>query len=314
MANKGMLRGSGLREERRSVDTGTGEKRVGGNAQRAAHLGRGTFMNYYKDLGISATREGAKLIREDERKFQGQIGQQQRVINENEAANAKNKALLGQSAANVSSIRGNRDKAQGALNNFKGTPVPSFESYKAQEYRRGYGQGDYKMVRLYQRGGKSLYGEWYLPTSVANKIAANHTDSYWAGENGPRDVKVIIKHTSHLAPTAQLLQNGSNAMSNAVASAYDVLKDNAYATDTANRNILTQNVSDWNAGLTTAETEYGKINTGVNNLQTLINTQNTTLKGNKSERAAEWAAIHKKRDEKIASMDDFFASLDLEVK
>jgi len=93
-SNTGMLRGSGLRAQRSSVDTGTGSKRVGaGTGQRAEHLSRGQFVNYYEDLGFSATPEGAKQIRADEAKFQSNIKESQSDINaaqkEVDAANAR---------------------------------------------------------------------------------------------------------------------------------------------------------------------------------------------------------------------------------
>jgi len=56
---------------------------------RSAHVGRGDVLNYYEDLGISTTEEGAGSIRADERAFEeevsdyrGQLAEQQTAINQ----------------------------------------------------------------------------------------------------------------------------------------------------------------------------------------------------------------------------------------
>ena len=311
MANQGMLRGEGLREARGSIDTGSGEKRTGGTS-RKAHMSRGTFINFYEDLGISATPEGAKQIRAGEAKFKKDTAAQQLIINQNKQANERNRALLAKSSSQISSIKGGYESAQGALNDYKGAEVPDWNTFRNDEYARGYGVGDYKKVSLYERGGKSLYGEWYIPTETANKLAAN-TDSYWGGENGSRDIKMIIKHASHLPTIAEQLQSGSNQVSNAIGNVYSDVKAQAAGVDVQNMNQLQGNIGAYGTALTKAQEEYNQINQGVSSLQAMIDTQNMKLKGAKDTRAGEWASIHKKREDKLKGMKDFFSTLNLGV-
>lgn len=63
-----------LRGQRASIDTGTGEKRVSG--QRAAHVGRGTFVNKQKDLGINTDESTAQRLRADNKEFEGLVAEQ----------------------------------------------------------------------------------------------------------------------------------------------------------------------------------------------------------------------------------------------
>lgn len=67
-----------LRSRRASIDTGTGERRVGG--QRALHGGRGTYLSFQKDLGISTDEGTAKILRQQEKDFQGQVAKRKSEI------------------------------------------------------------------------------------------------------------------------------------------------------------------------------------------------------------------------------------------
>lgn len=97
--NQGMLRQGELRNARQSVDTGTGEKRM--DAQRMEHIGRGDFMNFYDDLGFSASQEGAERIREDEKGFQSGMKESRGLISDAQKQVDKDNAALAEAAASV---------------------------------------------------------------------------------------------------------------------------------------------------------------------------------------------------------------------
>lgn len=65
-----MLQGdpSNLRNKRTSVDTGTGETRLS-DSGRSSHVGRGTFINWQDDLGVSTANDTAKKLRDDNKTF-----------------------------------------------------------------------------------------------------------------------------------------------------------------------------------------------------------------------------------------------------
>lgn len=89
-----------LRAKRASIDTGTGERRVS-DTGRAKHIGRGTFVNWQDDLGISATEGEAKDIREKDAKFKEGIAERYKPLDE---AEGKLVAAEGEVAAGYDTI------------------------------------------------------------------------------------------------------------------------------------------------------------------------------------------------------------------
>ena len=89
MANvrDGMLRG-----RRDTIDTGSGEKRV--NTRMPIRTGRGSFVNYYEDLGISTSPELAENIRKEEEEFQEKIKINKALAEKQRQTNASSASTL----------------------------------------------------------------------------------------------------------------------------------------------------------------------------------------------------------------------------
>lgn len=77
--------GGALRGARTTTSIEGQDDRVGtmaqGSVDRAAHVGRGTLINYYDDLGISTSEGNANQIRTEEKTFNDTVSQQQAAIN-----------------------------------------------------------------------------------------------------------------------------------------------------------------------------------------------------------------------------------------
>lgn len=156
-----MLRGSGTqRAQRASIDTGTGEKRLAG--ERAGHTSRGQFMDYYKDLGFSTTAQGAKDVRADEAKFQGQIKKGKAQVNEAQSA---------------------YDKAMGEVALAKGK-IPTNVG-KALESAYGKYSGGLTTINVVDPSGTKIEQSYRLPKEVATKLANEKgLASAWVGDKG----------------------------------------------------------------------------------------------------------------------------------
>lgn len=139
-----MLRGGqDLRGKRDSVDTGSGEKRTG-NTERAKHLGRGSFVNFYDDLGISTTQGHAEEIRAQEAQFQAGVKAEKDAI-------AKAKGQLGTSQADL-------DKAKKALDASK---IPGYKDALSKAWKQT--SSSFVPVRVVDPSGKNVEAVYRLP-------------------------------------------------------------------------------------------------------------------------------------------------------
>lgn len=166
-----LLRGTqgDQRTKRQSVDTGTGEKRLGGG--RDSHLSRGSFVNFYDDLGISSTAEGAEKIRGDEAKFQGQL--------------ASERAKLRKAQSQASSAQAQLNKARGQVDtSFKQTQaqlnaakaqIPGFDTAIKKAWSST--QKGFVPVRIVDPSGKKVEATYMLPKEAISQIAKS-TDGF----------------------------------------------------------------------------------------------------------------------------------------
>ena len=121
---------------------------------RKKHLSRGSFVNYYDDLGISATAEGADNIRAQEQTYKTSLAEQQGKVK------TASDELEGQYSSGKSKIAAAWDKVPGykegistAWNATKKTLTPI------------------NVVRQDGKGGYITEGTYYLPKESAEGLA-----------------------------------------------------------------------------------------------------------------------------------------------
>jgi len=121
---------------------------------RSKHISKGSFVNYYDDLGISSTAAGAKDIRQKESDYSTSIKDQQGKID------TANKEVQTQYAAGKSQI----NKAWDALPGYKEGVSTAWNANKKS-------LTPINVVRQDGKGGYTTEGTYYLPKSVAEKLA-----------------------------------------------------------------------------------------------------------------------------------------------
>lgn len=325
MPREGALRQDPLREARGTIDTGSGVKRMG-TEQRQEHLGRGTFINFYKDLGISTTPQGAKLIREDEKKHKdylgslsGNIATNQEYYDLNKKARDSNQELYNTTNTDYNTLRGTYDDyIEQSLTSTGDYKSPDWDGWRRAEEARGYGTGDYKRVTLLNKGGNSSHGTWILAGTAADSLKTN--DNYWVGGNS-NHIQVQMKHQSQLQGTADMLQGSRDAFYGLLQQAYwDADDDAALAAQTNARaayanaavsleeplGILLSNRGIYQGAISTNQ-GYMDDNTS------MINSETGRRDAAKLGREKEWDDIYMKQERKRNSMAEFFNSLDLGV-
>lgn len=158
----GMLRNVGVRELRDSVDTGQGVSRTGGNEIRQNSFGRGAFINWYDDLGVSTTAPAAKSMREQEAKWQNEYNAQ---------------------AARVADVRGKLEAAKSEVAGQEGevnsVRLPEFQNALEDSWQQY--KGTLTPVRVMGPGEK-IEETYYVPKDVADKFASSEgVYSAWYG-------------------------------------------------------------------------------------------------------------------------------------
>jgi len=171
------IRNSGLRSQRETVDTGQGALRTANNPQREQHIGRGSFINYYEDLGISTTRPAADQIRKEEADWRSKVAEQ-----ESRVADARGKltSAYGELGSRESQLAGTKlpqlntavDKAWGS---FKSTLTPirvigPNDTIEATYYL----PKDAANTLVGQRG---LFASWENDNTVLNVMAKNYRNA-----------------------------------------------------------------------------------------------------------------------------------------
>ena len=147
-----------LRQARASTGVEGQDTRTAGN--RSAHTSRGSFINYYDDLGISTTAEKARNIRTEEADFQSRLSKQQGIISEYE------KNLQ----EGYSSGKSQLDAARGEIGSFENMVNKSWKETKSS----------WIPVTLVDENNKEEQ-TYYLPKEAAAKIAEE--DGLWTNWN-----------------------------------------------------------------------------------------------------------------------------------
>jgi len=148
MANEvrsGMLRGA-------RAETGEGAR--SGNTNRGSHVGRGTYVDYYKDIGISTTKEGAKQFKDTKAAHDAAVAAAQAEID------AANQQVESQYAAGQSAIKDASGK------------IPEFN--KALQTAWKTSTSDFVKVNVVKQDGKGGYiteGTYSLPKTAAQDLA-----------------------------------------------------------------------------------------------------------------------------------------------
>lgn len=162
------------RMDRLSYDTGSGEKRIHQNVP--LREGRGQFVNYYEDLGLSTTPESATAIRDEEATFQSQLKEEKGNIATATSALKDAQSKLSQAKSSLM----NYDQAMDhAWNSFKSQTPYTTVTVKGigQEPDRTYSfptqYKDYVMS-----GGGGTTGIKNRATQVNDALYSTFTDKY----------------------------------------------------------------------------------------------------------------------------------------
>lgn len=157
MAQEGMLRNTGLRAARESIDTGTGTMRTAGDPGREAHVGRGTFVNWYEDLGISTTQPAADKIRKEEAEYKQKVAEQ-------EARIAEARSKYNQAQGQLGAAQG---ELSGKYNEVNSIKLPELQNAVDDSWNQ------FKSTLLPVRivgPGDAIEATYYLPKETANNF------------------------------------------------------------------------------------------------------------------------------------------------
>lgn len=166
------LRNAGLRAQRESIDTGQGTQRTAGNIQREQHIGRGTFLNWYDDLGISTTRPAADQIRKEESEYKARVSEQENKL---------------------SDVRGKLSGAYSELasqeSQISGTKLPQLNA--AVEKAWGGFKSTLTPVRV-MGPNDTIEATYYLPRDAANELVGKRgLFATWVDDN--KYLNVMVK-------------------------------------------------------------------------------------------------------------------------
>lgn len=161
---RGMLQGAQMRDQRASVDTGTGEKRVAQG--RVAHVGRGDFFNFYEDIGVSTTAEGAKQYRERDAAIKEDFAEREKII--------------GKGAKEIDSAESEWQKSNKQLQEAKSKTPSSVKDALDKAYMET--QKTFIPVRVTDPSGTKVEATYMLPKDVAVSVTNMGVQTAWINE------------------------------------------------------------------------------------------------------------------------------------
>ena len=275
MPNQGMLRSEGVRADRNSIDTGTGERRLAQG--RDKHIGRGAFMNFYEDLGISATAQGAKQIRKDEAGFQGAVKKQQGVL---DTERGKYNEAMGR----VNAAQGDVDQGYKDLPEFKSALSDSWSQHSSSLLN----------VKVVDKENRVM-GSYLLPSGIEGSMSGQ--EGLYTNRVG-NNLYVAPRHFSASEGLMSELSTGAtNYKTNYMDQAgSQIAKELGVASSQ-----LGQASSDVSAARADVET-YGAS----------IDAANKTLQGTRDTRAAQWDQLHADYQGRQDTMASIFGGLKIE--
>lgn len=270
-AREGALRGA-----RGAIGMEGQNVRMGTVGNRDEHTSRGSYINYYDDLGVSTTPENAQSIRGQEKEFNTGVAEQQGKIS------AANSQLQGQYSQGTAQI----DVAKSGVPTSKAAIDTAWKQTKST----------FVPVRVVS--GDKIEQTYYLPKESADNLVksqglfANYVDNgkYLNVEVQGKGGKVVGKelHTALGQAEKDVYNNwyinSAGTMTKAVNqanTAFNTQKQQAYDT------LDTQYAS-----------ESGKIGEAQGVVDSAVN-----------KRAAEWDQIHSDYTKKKATIADIFSKM-----
>lgn len=173
---RGMLQGAQMRDQRASVDTGTGEKRVAQG--RVAHVGRGDFFNFYEDIGVSTTAEGAKQYRERDAAIKEDFAEREKSI--------------GKAANEIDSAESEWQKSNKQLQEAKSQTPSSLKDALDKAYQET--QKSFIAARVTDPSGTKVEATYMLPKDVAVSVSASKgVQTAWINEGETTYLNVLPK-------------------------------------------------------------------------------------------------------------------------
>lgn len=268
--NKGMLRGTGLRAKREKVDTGGGEKRMGFG--REDHVSRGTFMNFYEDLGISTDPYSAETIRADEAQFQQDVKERQGVL-------SKAQSDYNTSMQNIAKAKSQVEQGYSSIPELNDAVNKSWNEHKQSLSK----------IRLVDRQD-NIQGVYYLPQSVANELSKS--DGIWSAEH---DGYLNVVSKGDNSELQSILQNGQTSYE----SKYKMSASKQIASQIG---VAYDQLGESSAAVAKAEADakaYGsQVSSAKDELQTTIDM-----------RQAEWDDLHERYRKRQETMQEIFGGL-----
>lgn len=304
MPNQGMLRGSGvrgggLREQRQKVDTGRGEPRVAQG--RAEHQGRGAFVNFYEDLGISTVEPAAQQMRAEEKDFQAKVSTRKAEI----------EGYRNQYQGALSQVQGSRSQWDTANNQLseaaKNLPGLSDAVNQSWDQYRS------TMAPVRVVSGNNVEQTYYLPKDVINSLnseAFNRGDGSYTGnwvDNGAYynvDVRVKGQGGSRGQELHELLSNTYGQ----VESQY---KSRAAEQLAAQLSAANSSISNQASVLGAAGIQLAANESAVGLYGASLSAAEGELQGTIAARQAQWDKLHERYNQRAEQMDSILSSIDV---
>jgi len=249
------------RAARTTIDTGTGEKRL--TATSAPHTSRGQFVNYYKDLGFSATAEGAKAVRADEAKFQSDMKSQK---------------------AKVASAQTEWDKANAELQMAKGKIPDSVSQALGSAYNK-YASG-FVNVNVVDPSGTKIEQTYRLPKEVANNLAATKGLATAWVDNG-KNFNVSTRVEGGAIRGKEIHEEMANAVVGVKNNFYEANRDSI----AKQLGIANKSVSQAESNLAARQAEIGQANTMLQGTQAQRDKMWSDLRGDYQNKLSTMAEV-----------------------
>lgn len=283
-ARQGMLRGA-----RATTGVEGQDVRLAGN--RAAHTSRGSFINYYDDLGISTTPEGAGQIRKEKSEFQGKVKEQQAIINQKRAqveeAYRAGQGQLASASSKIPKVPGLSDAISSSWNKTRN----SFVNINVVDSNNNI-EGTYKLPKEVAESlakQKGLYTN-YLPDQNAFYIATKSKGK------GPIGGKTIGKELHEKFVEAEK-------------TIYDKWYESALPQISKSLGLSTKQVNEAKAQLASAS---GALSSSYSSASSSLAGAEGVLTGLESLSASQWKDIRDKYQKKKETIASIFSNLSVE--
>lgn len=272
----------------------------GGSGPRAARAnrrsGRGKFVNFYEDLGISTTPEKAQAIREEEARFQSVASEQRGKI-----ADAQGK--LGAAQGQLKEFKGETPDVKSAVDDAYSKVQKSWVPVKVAEPRLYQGTGNldsgYKDAIRRKTGAdeRGVISTYRLPQEQVDALnESSSISSQW--EDGSLVVYDRVRIPGDSSPE-DIYYPGT--MNNAI-------KDLTSNVETKLRDALTDEVG---SALTTRSENISEQEGMLGEYQGQISGAQAELSAAEQRREDQWAAIRGDQEQRLENMRKIFENLEV---